>query len=240
MIWKIAVLDDEIESINHIRKIVSQFFMMRDMDYEIYSYEEPEKFLNELPHLEFCQLFLLDVELPGYSGLQIAKKLREFYPEPYIIYITNHVEYAPEAFEVNAFRYIPKWQLEEKLPQALDKLNSKNLYSFEKVYRIQIHTNYESILYRNIYYLYKQGKYVLIVHSLGTSRVRKTLQEVYQELDSDEFVFIDKSYIANIIHIIKFGNRQIITRNQEILPVSAPKVPVVREKLIRYWKEHSL
>ena len=236
MVWRITVLDDEIESIQSIEKIIRQYFITKNMDYEIYTYQEPEVFLKELPQLDACQLFLLDMELPQYTGLQIAKKVRLLYPEPYIIYITNHVEYAPDAFEVNAFRYIPKRLAEEKLPQALDRLNSKDLYSFERAYVIQTNSNYESILYRNIYYLYKAGKYVVIVHSLGTSKVRKTLQEVHSELNSEEFIFIDKGYVANIIHIMKFKNRQITMRNQEILPVSAPRAAVVREQLAHYAK----
>ena len=240
MIWKITILDDDIESIKSIRKIINSYFIMKNMDYEIYSFHEPEMFLKELPHLETCQLFLLDMKLSQYTGIQIAKQVRKLYPEPYIIYITNYVEYAPEAFEVNAFRYIPKRLIEEKLPQAFDYLNSKDLYPFERVYRIQINSNYESILYRNIYYFHKQGKYVVIVHSLGTSKVRKTLQEVYDELNAEEFIFIEKSYVVNIIHIMKFKKREVMMRNQEILPVSILKTSMVREQLVAYWKGHSL
>ena len=49
----------------------------------------------------------------------MAREIRKYYFDPFIIYITDHVEYSPEAFEVNAFRYIPKIKLQEKLPEAL-------------------------------------------------------------------------------------------------------------------------
>ena len=240
MTWKITILDDDIESITSIEKVIESYFTAKDIEYEICSFHEPKIFLEELPHLKECQLFLLDMKLQQYTGIQIAKQVRKFYPEPYIIFITNHVEYAPEAFEVNAFRYIPKRLMEEKLPQALEDLNSKELHLFQRIYRIQNNSNYESILYGNIYYFHKQGKYVVIVHSLGTSKVRKTLREVYDELNAEEFVFIDKSYVVNIVHIMKFKNREIIMSNQEILPVSAPRTSMVREQLVAYWKGHSL
>lgn len=56
---------------------------------------------------------------------RVAKEIRQYYNEPIIVYVTNHVEYAIQAFEVNAFRYIPKALLREKLAEAYDVLLPK-------------------------------------------------------------------------------------------------------------------
>ncbi|MDO5410018.1 MAG: LytTR family DNA-binding domain-containing protein [Lachnospiraceae bacterium] len=239
MIWKIAILDDEEEYLQKIRKLLGQYFIEKNLDFEVYLFQRVDLFIEKLPQLEVCQLFLLDMELPDCTGLQVAQEIRKLYPEPYIIYITNHVEYAPAAFEVNAFRYIPKIILEEKLFHALDYLNDKNAFTLDRAYRIITGSNYENILYRNIYYLYKQGKYVHIVHRFGESKVRKTLQEVYQELDSEEFIFIDKGYIINLIHVMKFEKHQMLMRDQKLLPVSVPRLSSVKMALMQYWEKHN-
>ena len=59
-------------------------------------------------------------------------------------------------------------------------------------------TSFERIAYRDIYYLMKEGKYVVFVHKRGRNKVRKTMEEVLFELNSSEFVMIDRSYAANL------------------------------------------
>lgn len=239
MTWKIVILDDETESIQKIKKTISRYFIKKKIDFKLYPFQNADLFLNQLSHLDFCHLFLLDVKMPNYSGLEIGRRIRDKYQDACIIYITNHPEYAPEAFEVGAFRYIYKRKLEEKLPQALDILTSEGLYSSKKAYRIQSHSYYENIPYKNIYYLYKEGKYVWIVHTMGKSRIRKAIQSVYEELNSEEFIFINQSCIVNIPQIMVCKNREITLRNQETVWVSTLRISDVRESLKKYKMKHS-
>ena len=47
----------------------------------------------------FFDLILLDIEMPGVTGMEIAEKIKPFLPNVKIIFITSHVEYAIDAFE---------------------------------------------------------------------------------------------------------------------------------------------
>lgn len=231
-------MDDDEGSIRKIRALTEQYFFRKNLEIRIHSYDSAKTLLFDLPDLSSCGLYLLDVEMPEVSGLEVAGRIRREYPEPCIIYITNYIKYAPAAFEVNAFRYIPKQMLEEKLPLALDALCSRQIDSMDRCYRIQSHSNMESIYYREIYYLHKDGKYVSIVHENGIGKVRKTLQEVYQELDSEEFIYIDKSCVVNLKHVMSLKQRQITMRNRAVLPISAPRVSEVKKKITDFWEKH--
>lgn len=238
MVWKVTIVDDEIESIDKIKALIGRYFAEKCIDYETYIYTDAKLFIAELPQLESCYLYLLDMEMPGYTGLQLAKEIRGNYTEPYIVFITNYMEYAADAFEVNAFRYISKRSLEEKLPLALDWLNSERAERFERAYFIKSSSGCETILYRNIYYLQKQGKYVRIVHKFGESKVRKTLRDVYEELKSEDFIFTDKSYIVNMAQVLKYKKNLIYMCNRAEIPVSIPRMTDVKRSLIEYWKRY--
>lgn len=67
------------------------------------------------------QIYLLDVEMEVLDGFEVARFIREKDQEAIIIFITSHVEWMPEAFEVNAFHYLIKPIDELKVKQVLTK-----------------------------------------------------------------------------------------------------------------------
>ena len=70
---------------------------------------------------------LLDIEMPGMNGLELAERLSSYFPDIATAFITAYNHYAAEAFEVNAIDYILKPVREERLFKALDKLMTKKL-----------------------------------------------------------------------------------------------------------------
>lgn len=239
MIWEIAILEDGEKSIEWIQRIISQYFMKLNMDYKLFCFQNTQLFFKKLPELSSCRLFLLGTDLPDCQGIQAARRIREVYAESYLIFITDHMEYASEAFEVGAFRYININLLEEKLELALDALMKNDYCVRERAYCIQNQSVCENIAYRNIYYLFKMGKYVMIIHNFGVSKIRKSLHKVYEELNSEQFIFIDKSFIVNVNHVIKINDKQVIMSNQDILPVSIPRIASVKQSIIKYWSENA-
>lgn len=234
---KIAVLDDQVEYIEQIKILTYKSMQSLEMEYELKSYDYVEELLTDLQEKRYFDIYLLDVELPNMSGLEVARRIRKVSWKSIIIYITNYVEYAVEAYEVNAYRYIPKVMLEEKLPDAFAALCVQIGQENEAFYKIERGYQFERILYQEIYYLKKEEKYVQIIHKRGISRVRKTLADVVEELkDSKYFITIDRSYVVNVMHIMSLKNQQILLRDGSVLPVSKPRLAQVKRKIIEYWR----
>ena len=51
-------------------------------------------------------ILFLDIDLGKESGIDLARKMRKMNPEAVLIFVTNFSEYAPEGYEVDAFRYL--------------------------------------------------------------------------------------------------------------------------------------
>ena len=58
----------------------------------------------------------------GENGLEGDKRNSQVLCRSTMIFITNYMDYAVDAYEVNTYRYIPKTKMEEKLPEAYESL----------------------------------------------------------------------------------------------------------------------
>ena len=68
--------------------------------------KELEEAVKKEPFSYTC--IFLDVEMPGMNGFETAKALRDAGCQAPVILLTSHREYAPEGYEVGAFRFLTK------------------------------------------------------------------------------------------------------------------------------------
>lgn len=186
----------------------------------------------------YFDLILLDIEMPGSTGMEIAKKIKPALPNAKIIFITSHIEYAVDAFELSVFRYVPKQDREKRLPAAIR--DAVKLLAIEdgRIYTIQTSSRLEKIPYREILYIERDGKNATLVTESGASKVRKSLQQVCEELASEEFLYIDRGCIVNLIHVMQVKDGTAVLKNQTALPISRSHLKEVKERINEYWGTH--
>lgn len=186
----------------------------------------------------YFDLILLDIEMPGSTGMEIAKKIKPALPNAKIIFITSHIEYAVDAFELSVFRYVPKQDREKRLAAAIR--DAVKLLAIEegRIYTIQTSSRLEKIPYREILYIERDGKNATLVTESGASKVRKSLQQVCEELASEEFLYIDRGCIVNLIHVMQVKDGTAVLRNQTALPISRSHLKEVKERINEYWGTH--
>ena len=236
---KIAICDDEEKSVALHKKIVMECLQSEGIGCEITTYTLSQNLLYDITDDGFFyDLILLDIEMPGISGMEIPQKVIIFLPNVRIIFVTSHTEYAIDAFELSIFRYVPKNNLEAKLASAV--VDAAQLLELEtgQEYMIQTANRMEKIPYKDIFYIQRDGKNASIVSSIGTSKVRKSLQQVFDELNTSEFIFIDRGYIVNIIQIMKISDSTAILKNGEQLPISRSHLQEVKQKINQFWGAH--
>lgn len=176
--------------------------------------------------------------MPGNTGMDIAEKIKPFLPNVKIIFITSHIEYAIDAFELSIFRYVPKDDIDKRLFCAIQ--DAIKLIELEdgKSYTIQTNSRFEKIPYKEIYYIQRDGKNASISTAGGISKVRKSLQQVYEELNAEEFIYIDRGCIVNMIHIMQIKNGMAVLKNSVSLPISRTHLQEVKVQINNYWGTH--
>ena len=106
---QIAICDDERESVALHEKIVKTSLQKLGIGYEITTYTKSSNLLYDITDDHFFyDLLLLDIEMPGFTGMELPEKIKPFLPNVKIIFITSHLEYAIDAYELSIFRYVPK------------------------------------------------------------------------------------------------------------------------------------
>ena len=171
---KIAICDDEEKSVVLHERIVRECLQSMGIGCGITTYTQSRNLLYDITDdAVFYDLILLDIEMPGISGMEIPLKIKGYLPNVRIIFVTSHTEYAIDAFELSIFRYVPKNNLEAKLPAAV--VDAAKLIELEsgQDYTIQAANRMEKIPYKDIFYIQRDGKNACIVSGTGTSKVRK-------------------------------------------------------------------
>lgn len=236
---KIAVVDDCKEYIELISEILGEERKKRNLIFEIDTFQKASSLLYELNESSRNYwIYLLDIEMPEMNGMELARKIRKKSSNSYLIFITSHMEFAIEGYEVEAYQYILKSRLREKLPQILDKLfQQEELERVQGYYKIVTNHRCEKFLYRDIICIYKEGKNSIFVTKAGEFQERKTLQYVFEELPKEQFMFVERGRIVNIALVSKVKSAEVVMYNGEAFSVSRSHVSKVREQVLKYWSE---
>ncbi len=167
-------------------------------------------------------IVFLDIQMPGMSGIDVARKLLEEEYRPIIIFITAYDQFAVQAFEVNAIDYLLKPISEERLEKRLEKVVASRKRSEDFDYntlskliediksgtatptkRISLYHNNRLIPIdiKDIIYVTVEDKSTVIVSNKGKFETNHTLNDLMDKLDSETFFRSHKSYIINLNYI---------------------------------------
>ncbi len=116
---KILIADDESfarDELKHILSKIDNVKIVGEARNGIEALKMTEKLLPDI--------LLLDIEMPGLNGIEVAKRLLEKKFIPKIIFSTAYNAYAVSAFEVNAIDYILKPFEGERIKKGLLKAES--------------------------------------------------------------------------------------------------------------------
>ncbi|MVT11250.1 LytR/AlgR family response regulator transcription factor [Chitinophaga tropicalis] len=173
---------------------------------------------------EKIDLLLLDIEMPGMSGIELTRNLGK--QGPVIIFTTAKKDYAVEAFELNVADYLIKPVSPARFIQAIDKAreivsgSSKELHSSDSEF-VFIRDNgvLKRISLDDILYLEAMGDYVKLHITQKFHAIHSTLKAVEEKLPPSRFMRVHRSYIVALDKIDAIEDGAIIIR-KEAVPVA--------------------
>lgn len=229
---KISVLiaDDEAPSRRRMKQMLSEM-----PDVEIVGECEDGREAVSFIRAHAPDLVLLDIEMPGVSGLDVIAELG-LQKTPAVIYVTAHDEFALRAFEVRALDYLLKPFDRERLRKAVEHARSQIEDSRVVEFTRRLRPMLENVLvegdYPNRLEVKSRGSTVFIpvdeidwvnaadnyleLHAgRETYLMRETLGQLEESLDPSRFVRVHRSHLVNVDRVKEmkpvFNKDQVLT-----------------------------
>lgn len=231
---KTIIVDDEAPA----RQIISHY--LKKMEEIELCGEAPDGFtaLKMISELKPDLLFL-DIQMPKLTGFEMLEVIPE---KPEIIFTTAYDQYAIKAFELNAVDYLMKPFSEERVREAVAKaalrIGERSKEGPERAGRLleKLPSPLSRVVVRKgnainiipvdqIKYIEAQDDYVMLYHSGGNALKQQTMKFYEDNLPSDTFVRIHRSFIVKVSEIKKLepyskDNYVAVLHTGEKLPVS--------------------
>ena len=232
----IALIEDD-KYMQEIIKTCMETELRVSEKVKIEIFDKAEDFQKILMEGNQYHIVFSDIELGKMNGITLAKVLQEKWPEMYVIFVTAHSEYAIDSYKLDAYQYILKEDMEERLPIILRAVLNR-IERERKRFRILKREDYkEKVFYKDIIYIMKSkaAKYVRYITMNGEYRERNTLEMVIKELDDDDFLKVDRGCIVNIKHIYKIKGNIIFMANGAQIPVSRGNLAKAKKEINLRW-----
>lgn len=226
---RIAICDDEEIYRIELKSCLNKLLI--DTDYDINTFSDGMILLNRFEECPFDIVFL-DIEMPEIDGITLARKLRSASDSVFIVFLTSHIEYALEGYEVNALRYLTKPADPNKVKEIIRYVQDKQ----NSAHQIIIKSEGEDILIdiNDIIYMESMDKNVRIVTSKEEYTTRYNLSDYEEQLKNFGFFRIHRGYLISLNKVKRIVKNDIIMDNDISLPVSRNNLKNLKDTLYAY------
>jgi DNA-binding LytR/AlgR family response regulator len=184
---------------------------------------------------EHVDLLLLDIEMPGLSGIELTKNLGK--KSPFIIFTTAKTNYAVDAFELNVVDYLVKpieparfLRAVERVREAMESNKEEIEVKDKEFVFVKDNGILKKINADDILYLEAMGDYVKVFTPQKFHIVHATLKSIEEKLPASKFMRVHRSYII-ALKKIDFIEEGVININGAAIPVADAYKAILNSRL---------
>ncbi len=199
----IAICDDENSVINDIEKLLFDKDSIEKIEVDIYY--GGNELAEKIEQGKQYDLIYLDIEMGKENGIKIAHRIRKIDRNLIIIFVTSHIGFAREAFEVNAFRFLSKPidvnKFNKYYQDAIDQIFNKNIF-----FRYKNNKENLKIEFSKIIYFQSDYRKTFIITKDDILRCTGKLNEIEKTLESRQIYFyrISQSLLVNPKYVYSY------------------------------------
>lgn len=231
----IAICDDDLAICSQLENLVGDGIDKKVIDTNCEVFSSGDSLLKYLKtNQERFHLYLLDIEMEGADGLEVASWIRREDDEAIIIFITNHAELMPEAFRVLAFQYVVK-------PLNLEKTEAILLAAIDLLQRRKTLFHYRAnkqsytLKLSEIEYIESVGRKIILHLLSGECReYYGTLKEAFEKVEGLLFARAHSSYVVNLEQIETFENKSVLMRSGSRINIGKKYHPSIHAAYRRF------
>ena len=204
---KIAICDDEKEFCDSAERMLKLYMEEKGVSFQADTFGVPSDLVDMTEKGTIYDIYLLDIYMPGVTGMSIATELRNRDIKSPIIFLTSSTDHALEAFGVDATHYLLKPYTKDSFYVGMDKAMQSIASHKNDSVILKVDNDYRSILVSKLIYCEAEDKYQRLYLENGERLlVRITGTELYKQLSAfDCFYRCGRAHIVNLNHIRKVG-----------------------------------
>lgn len=236
----LAVCDDNIDELSNMVQLITQYRLAKNLNFEYAAFPNGFELISALEKGKRFDIYCLDIIMPGFTGIDVAKEIRTFDKAAPILFFTSSPEYALESYSVKAINYVLKPISKEKLFFTFDELLEQiKSEKDEDALIVKSNEGIQKILISNLTFVEVIGRNVLYhLHSGKVIECTEAFSSVCDKLlKYGCFVRTHRSYIVNMQYVDTIENHQIILQTLSSAPVAQGKVKEIRQQYLNYQME---
>ena len=226
--FSIALCEDNSLQREELKNNLSKVLDEIGIEYKLLTFGTGEDLLKEYP--EKLDILFLDIQMGELTGMETARKVREYDDKVEIIFITALWDYIQKGYEVRAFRYLIKpvkfKELQEQVTACVENILHKR-YTY---ITIKDKNNVLKIRTEDILFLETFERKVIIHTNSQDYIVKMSMNKLEKELTNKGFFRCHTSYIVNLIKIEEIKKDYLLI-NKFTLPVSKHRMKNLKLRL---------
>ena len=226
VMFRIVLCDDSPADLMVLRGHLEQLKEKRPVD--IISYTDGLDLLKDYKQKGFCDILVLDMRMKTMGGIEVAKHIRRLDDEVPIL--------AVEGYKVGAFRYIVKPVEGSDFLSAVEELLDRQQKKQASIFSFPSMSGTTKLMTDHIYYLESDLRTIRVVAKEGTFTFTGTISSLEEQLRTDGFIRIHKSFLVNVSHIYNIFKDSVTMDNKEVLPMSKHKRKEVNQEFLSYME----
>ncbi len=231
MHYTIAICDDDPAASRYALSLAQHWAAERGHHLSCEEYSSAEGYLFAHPNGGEPDILLLDIEMGGMNGVDLARDLRERGFCGQLVFITGYSDYIAQGYEVEALHYLMKPLSSAHLETVLDRA-VRHLAQSGRTLLLELPGDAVRLPLREIVYLESDRNYVTI-HAGRDYTLKRPLRELEAQLD-EGFFRAGRSYLVNLRRIRRVSRTDIFLDNGVCLPLPRGMYDPLNQAMIRH------
>ena len=230
---RVAIIEDEQKNAMLLQQYLTQFSSENNVEIDSVHFYNGVDFLKQFQ--PSYDLILLDIEMPLLNGIEVAREIRKYDQNVFIIFITQMTQYAIEGYSVQALDYILKpvnyYAFSMKLKQVVQLLASRQtdfliLGTSSGKLRLDLSTlRYVEVRNHTLHYHLTTECVTSTAFSMG---------KLSAKLSASGFARCHHGYLVNLRFVTGY-EKKTVSLNEITLPLSRTYSKKFLNELLSYW-----
>lgn len=237
---QVAICDDNIDELSSMMQHMNQYRTAKHLNCEYAVFSNGFELISALEKGKHFDIYCLDIIMPGFTGIEVAKNIRSFDKSAQILFFTSSPEFALESYSVNAVSYVLKPLSKEKFFSSFDvMLERVKINEYDDFFIVKSKEGVQKVLISNLVFAEVIGRNVL--YHLVSGKVIECIEPFSSACDNllkyKRFIKTHRSFIVNMQYVDTITNNHIILQTLSSIPIAQGKAREIKQQYLAYQME---